>query len=963
MKALNQNKYLNYLEDSIKHGFINHIDYQNSLYAPKLLLNSSETGKYVLNDIQNELNKSISFCINVAFVTKGGIAMLKSQILDFAKRGGTGKLLISPYLGFNDPDALKELLKLPNVDVRLANEKINSHAKIYIFNQEVDNVVIIGSSNLTHNALKINYEMNLKLSSSEDGDYIRQVQQAFDSIWNESKVLTNQLITMYEEENYRKNILATELIRETKTEELEIMPNKMQLEALEGIRQIREKGSKKALVISSTGTGKTFLSAFDVKDYAPSRFLFIVHREQILKKAIFDYQRVIGFKDEEACIYRSKMDVSNKKYIFATIQSLSKKSNLSSFDPQFFDYILIDEVHKAGANSYLSLMDYFNPKFILGMTATPERTDDKNIYELFDFNLAYEIRLQKALEEDILCPFLYFGVSDISINGDILDEKIKINDLIAEERVDHILEKAEYYGHSGKSLKGLIFCSSKDEAKELSNLLNKRKYKTVALTGDNTQDFREECVKNLEEGSLDYILTVDIFNEGIDIPSINQIIMLRNTESSIVFIQQLGRGLRKHNSKEYVTIIDFIGNYRNNYIIPLALYGDNSMNRDNYRRDLINKTQLAGVTTINFEEVAKKQIFDSIKQTNFSKLSMYKEIFIDLKNRLGRTPLLKDFLEHDSLDPLVLFVKGTINYTDVLRKFKDDSYEIEDASANNLLSFVSNELLNGKRPHELILLKLLTENKSYISKRMYLDYLDTHQIHYDEKVLKSVERVLNLEFFKKSDRKKYGDHLIKIKNNYYEFDSEIKQAFNNKDFHALLKDVIEAGLIRSKKYPAGYTNKLLQLGEKYSRKDACRLLCWDNDESSTMYGYITKHHTTPIFVTYHKSVNISESTKYEDRFINEQIFHWFTRPKRNLESSEVKRIIEHKKEDINNYLFVKKEDAESSEFYYLGKIDYIEGSAYNSQIQTDKGNLPIVQMDFRLEKAVPYEIYHYLTEK
>ena len=249
-----------------------------------------------------------------------------------------------------------------------------------------------------------------------------------------------------------------------------------------------------------------------------------------------------------------------------------------------FDYILIDEVHKAGASSYQKVIEYFNPKFLMGMTATPERTDDFNIYALFDYNIAYEIRLQEALEEDMLCPFHYFGVTDIEYNGETIDDATILSKLVADERVNHILDKIEYYGFSGETVKGLMFCSRKEEAAKLSLVLNEKGLRTVALTGDDSQEERVLRINQLENGKLDYILTVDIFNEGIDIPCINQVVMLRQTQSSIIFIQQLGRGLRKHDTKDYVTIIDFIGNYKNNYLIPVALSGDQSQNKDNIRR-------------------------------------------------------------------------------------------------------------------------------------------------------------------------------------------------------------------------------------------------------------------------------------------------------------------------------------------------------------------------------------------
>ena len=240
-------------------------------------------------------------------------------------------------------------------------------------------------------------------------------------------------------------------------------------------------------------------------------------------------------------------------------------------------------------------MSYFKPSFLLGMSATPDRPDRENIYELFDYNIALDIRLKDALENNLLCPFHYFGIADIKVNGEPLQEEADFNDLTTEERVERIIEQSEYYGFSGDRVKGLIFCSHVNEARILSQELNKRRkdnrrnWRTAYVTGDTSIELREEYVRKLQSDSdddiLDFIITVDTFNEGIDIPKVNQIIMLRPTESSIIFIQQLGRGLRKNSiGKEYLVAIDFIGNYKKSFLIPVALSGDNTYDKDNLRK-------------------------------------------------------------------------------------------------------------------------------------------------------------------------------------------------------------------------------------------------------------------------------------------------------------------------------------------------------------------------------------------
>ena len=264
-------------------------------------------------------------------------------------------------------------------------------------------------------------------------------------------------------------------------------------------KQFEMQAKDKGLIISATGTGKTYLSAFDVRRFKPKRMLFIVHREQILQKAKSDFKRVLGGIEEEFGILSGTNKQTNAKYLFATIQTISKEETLSQFDREAFDYILIDEVHKAGAKSYHKVIDYFKPQFFMGMTATPERTDDFNIYELFDYNIAYEIRLQEALEEDMLCPFHYFGVTDLEYNGEIIDDATILSKLVTEERVNHMLEKIQYYGFSGETVKGLIFCSRKEEAQKLSVAMNEKGFRTIALTGDDSQEDKSTSSQSIRK--------------------------------------------------------------------------------------------------------------------------------------------------------------------------------------------------------------------------------------------------------------------------------------------------------------------------------------------------------------------------------------------------------------------------------------------------------------------------------
>mgnify|MGYP002746190971 CR=1 FL=1 len=400
----------------------------------------------------------------------------------------------------------------------------------------------------------------------------------------------------------------------------------MQVQALKNLEETRKENDR-ALLISATGTGKTYLSAFDVKQAKAKKILFVAHRKVILERSKISYQRILKNKNME--IFDTNFQINNKdEVVFAMVQTLNKEKNLNIFPKDYFDYIIIDEVHHGGAKTYQSIFEYFKPKFLLGITATPERTDDFNIYQLFNYNVAYEIRLQDAMKEELLCPFHYFGISDIVIDGESINEKTSLKKLTSDTRVKHILEKSKYYSYSGERLSCLIFVSKVEEAKILVEKFLEQGIKAIALSSENSDNEREEAIRKLEQGEIEYIISVDIFNEGVDIPCVNQVILLRPTTSAIVYIQQLGRGLRKHKNKDYTVVLDFIGNYEKNFLIPIAISQNNSYDKDFMKRFLMNATDfLAGESSISFDEISKERIFENINKTNFSNRKLIEEDF------------------------------------------------------------------------------------------------------------------------------------------------------------------------------------------------------------------------------------------------------------------------------------------------------------------------------------------------
>lgn len=628
-------------------------------------------------------------------------------------------------------------------------------------------------------------------------------------------------------------------------------------------------------------------------------------------------------------------------------------------------------MHRAGADSYQRIMNYFTPRFWIGMTASPDRTDGYDIYGLFNHNIAYEIRLQQAMEEKLLCPFHYFGITDLEVDGHVIDDDDLKNvqnfaKLVCDDRVQYIMQQIEYYGYSGDRVRGLMFCSSKEEAKTLSVKFNMRGLRTIVLTGDSSQNEREDAILRLEqneqENALDYILTVDIFNEGVDVPAVNQVIMLRPTESPIVFIQQLGRGLRKYAGKEYVVILDFIGNYMNNFMIPIALSGDRTYNKDTIRKYVREGSRvIPGESTIHFDEISKKRIFESIDSSKTTK-SFLKEKYFALKYKLGRVPNILDFYEYGEIDPM-LFIQYSRSYDQFVKTVDKDFNIMFGDREEAILEFISS-LVNGKRVHELLMLKCILNNEK-MSPDTYRELLEEKGEIYREADYVSALNVLGKVFVNApSEKKRYSNiefiSMDYAKNGMLRRASAFYSLFSNNAFVNEVESLVKYGLKRYEDLFKNHDEDNLVLYEKYSRKDVCRILNWEHDDSSTVYGYRIKHNTCPIFVTYEKKDDIANSTKYEDQFINNQLFSWMTRSKVSLESPESQKIINYSKIGLKIYLFIKKSDGEGTDFYYMGKvspIDYMQ-----TEIENDNGQkLPIMNFKMKLEHSVREDIYEYFV--
>lgn len=999
---------INEINNGVQAAFLDHNTESNLAYRPQFITNDHKRGIKVLTHIENQLMHCDEFSISVAFISRSGFVELSETLRELEKRGIKGRILTTDYLHFSDPYALDRLSALKNVELKMYHVDdagVGFHTKGYLFKESGIYRIIIGSSNMTQTALSTNMEWNTQLVSAEQGEMAQSIVKEFEILWmDEASYSYEEFSEVYRKEYKRKKQI-DKLVREQQKIALQediidydaykLKPNKMQGEFICRVHDLIERGANKALLISATGTGKTYASAFAMRNEKPKKALFIVHRELIARQALKSYKKVFGSMKKLALLSGNSKEY-DADILFATMSMMAKSETLERYKTDEFDWICIDEVHRAGSESYQKIMNYFQPDFWLGMTASPERTDGFDIFNLFDHNIAYEIRLQHALKEDLLCPFHYFGITDIEIDGETIDDKTDLRNfsyLVSDTRVRYILEQANYFGYSGERVKGLIFCSGKKEAQELSTKFNEYGYYTTVLTGENSEkerekainlltrelttdeiekhekDIREHVEKHTEEMPfLDYIFTIDIFNEGVDIPEINQVLMLRPTESPIVFVQQLGRGLRKAEGKEYVVIIDFIGNYTNNYMIPIALSGDRSYNKDSIRRYVSEGTRIIpGASTIHFDEISRKRIFQSIDSARTNDVKLLREFFEQLKYRLGRIPSILDFRKYGSIDVNKYFVKFDSYYA-FLVKYYSEEYKVRLTPEEvSIIEFLSKKVTNMKRIHELALLQQLLKQR----RRVFTYYENVLNVTYHKKLNlqteESVVRNLTNEFPKEEERKKYKDCvLIRKSSEGYELEDKFEKMLNeNLEFLKMVDELIQYGIENyQENYSDSYKDTDFQLYQKYTYEDVCRLLNWQrnmNAQNIGGYFYDATTKTLPVFINYDKA---EDAIAYEDRFVTRENLIALSKHPRKVNSNDADHFFKRTEADKENkiLLFVRKnkDDKETKEFYFLGEV-FAQGEPI--PIKMEKTGDDAFEINYKLDVPVREDIYEYIVSE
>lgn len=954
-----------------------------------LLTNRPPNGHKVREDIKSELRDCSSFSISVAFITLSGLMPLLQTLRELELKGIPGRVLTTDYLHFSEPSAIRTLMEFKNIDVRMYMLEDGTddgfHTKGFIFEQG-DNVrVILGSSNLTSRALATSQEWNALLVGVKSGAFTSKIQTEFERLWQDERTKpAKEVIDDYElTYNTVKECLKT-LEESANLDTIgRIEPNLMQREFLNNLREIYDAKKTRALLISATGTGKTYAAALAIRDRKPKRLLFVVHREQIARQARRSFLRVLGgFESDFGFLSGTERDYKGKKYVFATM--LSVAGNLELFKPDDFDYIIIDEVHRAGASSYQKIMGYFTPEFWLGMTGSPDRPDGFDIYKLFENVIAYEIRLQGALENDLLCPFHYFGIDDHGILLNAEEErgaakskpsqqltKDKFIHLNWDEIVDHFLENTRRYKYSGERVKGLVFVPSVQFAEGLAEKLRNRGVKALALSGDDPEATREAAVECLAHGSedtrLDYIVTVDIFNEGVDIPEVNQVVLMRPTESPIIFVQQLGRGLRKCQGKEHVVILDFIGLSDKNFLIPIALSGDRSYNKEIMRR-LVTTGRIPGTSSINFDAVSRERIYQAIDSANTNSMRLLKDAYVILKRKLNKIPSLLDYEKHGEIDATKFFQQksASYNYHTFCQKVDPEYTKKLSLDSTTRLSWLSRKLGNSIRPSEGIVIQAIAQGretrlKTYLLETLYAQYgFSASSAH-----LNSVEVMLKGDFERTvQDKANWGGiSFVQVDaSGEWQADPAFLNALkDDRDFKPMVEEL--CAFIQRRwetMYAERYEDTLFCLGSLYTYDDVCRLLDWPKlmpAQNIGGYCYEQTTKTMPIFVNYEKA---DDAIAYHDRFISNSEIISISKTNRTVTSKDALRMTKQEPyQDTRVFLFVRrnKNDDEAKAFYFLGEMDAIDAP----KAVTLNDGQSVFELLWRLRHPVNEELYDYIT--